>query len=81
MKNTRCEEVIVTLVIRTYDDMGRPVHEQPSNPVKVFRNAKTLDFWAEVVDKGVKQMAAAGQVAAAAVPNGPAPKPRTRGKG
>lgn len=53
MKNTRCEEVIIQCVIRTYDDHGRPVSERVSNPEKLFRNAETLDFWA-VVDKAVK---------------------------
>lgn len=57
MKNIRCEEVIVQLVIRTYDETGRPVLEQTSQPAKVFRNAQTRDFWA-VVDKGVKAMQA-----------------------
>lgn len=55
MKSTRCEEVIVQLVVRTYDDTGRPLQEQVSQPVKVFRNAQTQDFWAEV-DKAVKAM-------------------------
>jgi hypothetical protein len=55
MRSTRCEEVIVQLVVRTYDDDGRPVLEQTSQPVKVFRNAQTRDFWAEV-DKAVKAM-------------------------
>lgn len=57
MKNTRCEEVIVQLVVRTYDDLGRPVREQVSQPTKVFRNAETQDFWAQV-DKAVKAMQA-----------------------
>lgn len=55
MSNTRCEEVIVQLVVRTYDDTGRPVREQVSQQTKVFRNAETRDFWAEV-DKAVKAM-------------------------
>lgn len=81
MKNTRCEEIVVQLVIRTYDDAGRPVHEQPSNPVKVFRNATTLDFWG-YVDKAVKGMAAAAAPATTpAAPKAPAPKARKRGKG
>jgi len=55
--NTRCEEVIVQLVVRTYDENGRPVREQISPQVKVFRNAQTRDFWGEV-DKAVKAMQA-----------------------
>lgn len=55
MKHTRCEEVIVQLIVRTYDDMGRPIREQVSQATKVFRNAKTLDFWGEV-DKAVTAM-------------------------
>lgn len=58
MKQARCEEVIVQLVIRSYDDHGRPVREQISQPVKVFRNAETLEFWG-YVDKAVKSMMAA----------------------
>lgn len=57
MKHTRCEEVIVQLVVRTYDDEGAPVREQVSQPIKVFRNASTADFWAEV-DKAVTAMEA-----------------------
>ncbi len=68
MADTRCEEVIVQLVVRTYDDDGRPVREQTSQPVKVFRNAQTQDFWAEV-DKAVKAMAPP-------VPEPPKPKHR-----
>jgi len=60
MKHTRCEEVIVQIVVRTYDDAGRPVREQVSQAVKVFRNAETRDFWAEV-DKAVKVMTQAEQ--------------------
>lgn len=55
MTSTRCEEVIVQLVVRTYDDEGRPVLEQTSQPAKVFRNAATQDFWGEV-DKAVTAM-------------------------
>ncbi len=55
MKNTRCEEVVVQLIVRTYDDLGRPIREQTSQPAKVFRNAETRDFWAEV-DKAVAAM-------------------------
>jgi hypothetical protein len=56
MTSTRCEEVIVQLVVRTYDDEGRPVGEQISQATKVFRNAETADFWASV-DKAVAKMA------------------------
>lgn len=66
MSKTRCEEVIVQLVVRSYDDVGRPDGEMVTQPVKVFRNAKTHDFWAEV-DKAVKQLRQA--------PDAPALKP------
>lgn len=56
-KNTRCEEVIVQLVVRTYDDQNRPVQEHVSQPVKVLRNASTLNFWA-AIDEHVKAMTA-----------------------
>lgn len=71
MKQTRCEEVIVELVVRSYDEHGRPVREQVSQQVKVFRNAETQDFWS-YVDKAVKAM----QEPPAAEP--PAPKGKRR---
>jgi hypothetical protein len=55
MKTTRCEEVLVQLIVRTYDEAGRPVGERvlgrPNasggiDPIKVFRNGETRDFWA-----------------------------------
>lgn len=72
MKHTRCEEVVVQLVVRTYDDMNRPVGEKVTQQVKVFRNAETLDFWAHV-DKAVKAMEQPAE------PPAPA-KPETRKK-
>ncbi len=48
MKNTRCEEVIVQIVARSYDDAGRPLRELVSQQVKIFRNADTRDFWSFV---------------------------------
>lgn len=56
MKNIRCEEVLVQLVVRKYDDAGRPVGEQVSQQIKVFRNPETRDFWGSVVDKLVKEI-------------------------
>lgn len=46
----RCEEVIVQFIVRTYDDQNRPVHQEETQPVRVFRyaDAKTEDFWALV---------------------------------
>lgn len=55
-KSPRCEEVIVQFVVRTYDDVGRPVDEQVSKAMKVFRNAETRDFWGAVVDTTVAIM-------------------------
>lgn len=55
MTNIRCDEVIVQVIVRTYDEDGAPVREKTSQPIKVFRNAQTRDFWAEV-DKSVKAM-------------------------
>ncbi len=83
MKSTRCEEVIVQLVVRSYDETGRPTGErllgQPNGagglvPVKVFRNAETRDFWAWV-DKQVAALEQAEKVAA--VPS-EAERPRGR---
>lgn len=77
MKHIRCEEVLVHLVIRSYDEAGRPVDEvtagRPNgaggvSPIKVFRNADTRDFWAWV-DKAVAAM----KQPAPAAPGAPAP--------
>ena len=73
MKNTRCEEVIIQFVVRTYDDQGRPVRERVSQAAKVFRNAETRDFWA-FVDK---QVAAVEQAQAPVATPLPA---KTKGK-
>jgi hypothetical protein len=43
----RCDELLIQLVVRTYDDHDRPVREEVSQPLKVFR-AVTPDVWAEV---------------------------------
>jgi hypothetical protein len=84
MKNTRCEEVIVHLVVRTYDELGRPTDERvvgSSNgaggmePIKVFRNAATQDFWGWV-DTAVKAMSA--PPAAVPPPADKHPKKRAR---
>ncbi len=45
MPNTRCEEVVVQMIVRTYDDENRPLSEERTNTIKVFRNAATQDFW------------------------------------
>ena len=64
----RCEEIIVQFIVRTYDEEGFPATERilgrPNasggvDPIQVFRNAETRDFWA-FVDK---QVAAAEQTA------------------
>lgn len=52
---TTCEEVIVQIVLTTRDEHGDKVGEKTSQPIKVFRNAQTRDFWAEV-DKAVQAM-------------------------
>lgn len=43
---TRCDIAIVQLVVTTYDAEGRPIREQTSEPIKVFRGAAP-DFWAD----------------------------------
>jgi hypothetical protein len=60
MATPRCEEVVIQLVIRSYDAEGRPVREQISQAVKVFRNAETLDFWG-YVDQEVAKIVKAQQ--------------------
>jgi hypothetical protein len=47
MVKVRCEEIAVQLIVRTYDEHGRPVREQVGQAVKVFR-ATTPDVWATV---------------------------------
>lgn len=69
----RCDVVVVQLVVTTYDEHGRPVHEEVSQPVKVFR-ARARDFWAEV-DKAVK----AGQQKPQPSP-APSPAPSAKGR-
>ncbi len=49
----RCDQVIVQVVVREYDGQGRPVGEQVSQPVNVFR-AASPDFWTHV-DTLIKQ--------------------------
>ncbi len=60
MSTSRCEEVFVQVVVRTYNDAGQPVREQTSPAVKVFRNAETQDFWSQV-DKFVAALPPADQ--------------------
>ena len=43
----RCEEVVITMIVRTYNDDGEPINEQATQQMKVFR-ANAKDFWAEV---------------------------------
>ena len=47
MARTRCDEVIVQIIIRDYDKCDRPIGEAISQPVKVFRS-QSPDFWATV---------------------------------
>lgn len=54
--DTRCEEVIVQLVVRDYDEHGRPIGEKVSQPVKMFRGA-AANFWGQV-DAAVAQLGA-----------------------
>jgi hypothetical protein len=75
MKNTRCEEVIVQLIVRTYDATGRPIAEHNTQPGKVFRNAETRDFWG-AIDKQVDQM-----VKQLNPPPPPPAAPASKGKG
>jgi hypothetical protein len=51
---SRCEEIVVQLIVRSYDEEGRPTGEHLLGqlngqgalvPIKVFRNAETIDFW------------------------------------
>lgn len=54
MSKLHCHAVIVQIVATEEDDMGRPIGEYTSEPVKVFR-ANARDFWSEV-DKSVAAM-------------------------
>jgi hypothetical protein len=51
----RCEEVIVQIVVVERDEAGDKVREQVSQPIKVFRNAQTQNFWAQA-DKAVMEL-------------------------
>jgi hypothetical protein len=50
----RCDELIVQLVIRTYNEDGQPVREVLSRPAKVFR-ATAPDLWRDI-DATVAEM-------------------------
>ena len=54
---TKCNEVIVQLVVRTYDDAGDPVGEKTTNAVTIFRNSETADLWA-AIDRTVERLEA-----------------------
>lgn len=41
----RIDEIIVAVVVREYNDEGRPIDEKQSKPVKLFR-ATNYDVWA-----------------------------------
>jgi hypothetical protein len=43
----RCDELIVQMVVRTYNEDGLPVGERVSQPVKLFR-ATAPDVWGDV---------------------------------
>ena len=45
--DVRIDSVNVQVIFTQYDKEGRPISEQVSNPIKMFR-AKSEDFWAEV---------------------------------
>lgn len=47
LPKTICQAVEVRIIATQVDDCGRPVGEQISQPVKVFR-ASARDFWAEI---------------------------------
>lgn len=46
MSSTRCESLVVRVIATEYDDQGRPIREQVSQAVKIFR-AVVPDVWAE----------------------------------
>lgn len=83
MKTTRCDEIKVLLYVRDYDELGRPTDERvigqsvngAIEPMTVFRNAETQDFWGNVVDKAVKAMVAS-QKSEVAPPSPEQPKGR-----
>ncbi len=81
MSNMRCEEVLVQVVIVERDEAGDKVRERVSQPIKVFRNAQTKDFWAEA-DKAVAefQRQAREQAAAAAKQGRSAPPAAVKGR-
>jgi len=71
---TKCDEMIVQLIVRTYDEYGRVIGEAVTQPAKVFR-AATPDWWTHV-DGLIKVDARA----IAAAPPPAAPPARARGK-
>jgi hypothetical protein len=45
VKQFKCEEAVVSFVVREYDATGNVIGERSSDPVKVFR-AAVPDIWA-----------------------------------
>jgi hypothetical protein len=64
----RCDELLIQLVVRTYDANGLPVREELSQPLKIFR-AVTPDVWAEVDKALAGRRAEAPGAARELVPN------------
>jgi hypothetical protein len=49
----RIDEIIVTVLVRSYNDEGLPTGEQQAAPVKLFR-AATPDVWARLDEELAK---------------------------
>ena len=72
---TRCDAIVLQLIVTEYDEHGRPIGEATSSPTKVFR-ATVPDVWAEV-DKAVVAMKKQHREQAAPTP---APAAAVKGK-
>jgi hypothetical protein len=68
----RCDEVVAVLVLRAYDEHGRPIDEQVGQQMKFFR-AKSPDFWASV-----DRLVAEAEAAKAPPPRPPAATQRRK---
>lgn len=49
LPTTRCDEVVVQVIVRSYDSYDRPIGEAMTQPAKVFRS-QAPDFWRYVDD-------------------------------
>lgn len=73
MKKTRCDVVVVQVIVTEVDDLDRPVGELVCEPVKIWR-ATAREFW-RTIDDRIDVMVKAREAAQPAAPPAEAPPP------